>query len=240
LRRGTFVGARAPLPTLVLVGLVVSLVLTGCGADPGDPQVDAAPGPAALEVSVGDGTILLDDTRTGERFEVRLGVPDGKVLHAVLRPGDHAEQTVLALTRVRELDRSPKYELRYLTVSDAGVSELLWLPWRQQIEATAATVLDVPTVPVWAPDGSAVAWIEWAADGTRLRTIDWDDTGLLVAPESDGMFALDEVPPGTQLESWLDGEDGVPILIGRSEHDRFSIRLDPDPAAPVTLIGSDV
>lgn len=228
---------------VIVVGVLMALLLGGCAA--GSPDRDAQPaasgagtGEAAeLQVEVVEGVVVVDDARSGERFEVRIGAEDGEVLHAVPRPGERPEDTVLVLTRVRDPDGSPRYELRYLLLSDDGASELLWLPWRYQVHAEAARVLDVPTVPVWSPDGSTVAWVEWARDGTRLRTIVWDDTGLLVAPPDDGgSLPLDDVPPGTQLEAWYDDEDGVPILVGRHADDRFSIRLDLRLTGPVTDI----
>jgi predicted small secreted protein len=231
---------------------VLAVLLGGCATGRGASSDDASttadrrmPSPdhlddAPFEVRVEDGAIVLDDRWAGERSEVRLGAAEGEVLGAVLRPGDHAETTVLVLTRVRDRDRSPRFELRYLVASGDAVSELLWLPWRQQVDPTAAALLDVPTLPVWSPDGSTVAWIEWSSDGTRLRTIAWDDAGLLAAPAAteDGIYALRGVPAGAQLEAWHDGEDGVPVLVGRLGDERYRIRLDLAPAVPVTGAGS--
>jgi hypothetical protein len=185
---------------------------------------DAAGAPSAddgVDVEIdGDQVVLLggDD----ERRPVAQLDPErhGEVLHASVRPGQHASTTVLLLTRVQQ-----RYELRYLVVEDEGPAELYGLPWRLQIEPNLVRFADVAPTPVWAPDGSAVAWLEWDGDGTRLRTVGWIDHGRQSNPSDDAhTYRVDDLPRGTQLERWEDGSH--PTLHGSDGEKEWRIELD--------------
>jgi hypothetical protein len=189
---------------------------------------DEADGPAgtgsrddAVDVEIdGDQVVLTGGDH--ERRPVAQLEPErhGEVLHASVRPGQHASTTVLLLTRVQQ-----RYELRYLVVEDEGPAELYGLPWRLQIEPNLARFADVAPTPVWAPDGSAVAWLEWDGDGTRLRTVGWIDHGRQSNPSDDAhTYRVDDLPLGTQLERWEDGRH--PTLHGSNGEKRWQIELD--------------
>lgn len=228
---------------MAIAGLAV--VATACVAGPGDggkrANPDAASGhdPASREVHV-DGRDVILVAGGIELVVATLDEEDGEILHASLRPGDHDPATVLALTRVEDAEAGPRYELRYLVATEDGVTDLFWFPARLQVDPEVAEVLDVAPLPVWAPDGSAVAWIEWAGDGTRLRTVGWRDEGTHTNPSDEtSAYDLDEVPPGTQLEAWRRDDDGN-VLVGRSEDDRWNIRLQAAHDPVVDVGGSEL
>jgi hypothetical protein len=138
-----------PLPMLLLA----LLALGACTATETPPDEVAAPAtqPTWVDVEVGDDELVLDVDDERQRHTVaRLdGEQHGEVLHASLRPGEHASTTVLLLTR-----DEGRYELRYLLADAEGASELYGLPWRLQVDEELARVADVAPTPVWAPDGS--------------------------------------------------------------------------------------
>jgi hypothetical protein len=170
----------------------------------------------------GDDLVLTgtDGTRT-----VVASIDRGELLHAEVRPGVADPLTVLALTR-----DEGRYELRYLTVVDGTPTDLYWFPARLQVAPDSSQVADVPTLPVWAPDGSGLAWLEWDADGTRLRTVGWFDHDHGANPSDEQVtYAVGDLPIGTQLERWEQDEDGSTVLITRTAGDeRWRIRLGED------------
>lgn len=209
----------------ILTNLLAITLLAGCAtADaPGaaaPPDEGAVAAAAAPDVAI-DGADLVLTTTDGPH--VVATVDDAELLHAVVRPGVHDAVTVLALTRVED-----RYELRYLSASDGEITDLYWFPARLQISPDTAQVRDVPTLPVWSPDGSALAWLEWNAEGTRLRTVGWFDHELGTNPSDDqATYALADVPVGAQLDVWEVADDGVPVLVTRGEGDaRWRIRLE--------------
>lgn len=207
--------------------MTVLLAVACAGPDADDGGQPAAIGseravqddPARAVVEGSDLVLVAAD---GERSVV-ASVEDAELLHAEVRPGDAEWVTVLALTRA-----SDRYELRYLTVRDGEASELYWFPSRLQVTPDSVAVTDVPTLPVWAPDGSSLAWLEWDADGTRLRTVGWIDHDLGTNPSDEAAaYALRELPVGTQLASWEHDDDGTPVLVTRGEgDDRWRIRIE--------------
>jgi hypothetical protein len=214
---------------LVAGGIAIVLVLSaGCGSGP--PDTGSTMTPSASDpvpqrtVQISDGGLVLNVGETSRTLHT-LGEEDGTPVHATLRPGDHDEDTVVVLTRVDD-EFGDRYELRYLVATDDSVSELFWFPYRLQVAEEVPAILDVAPVPVWSPDGSAIAWIEWVDEGTRLRTVGWIDDGETRNPSDDASaYALDDVPPGVQLETWKVDPGGDPVLLGRRHNQPYRIQL---------------
>lgn len=209
------------------------------GAEPatdvvtGDPVADRGRGGA--RVALEDGTLVLergDDTRTLWRLDPE---EDGRLERARIRPGDHDEVTVLALLRTQE-----HYELRYLVVDGDGVDGPYGFPWRLQVDERLTPGGEAVPVPVWAPDGGAVAWLEGRADEVRLRTVGWIDEGSASNPADEATtYEMAEVPPDTRLVRWEGTADGGSALVGRSAEGRWRIRLEPGEGVMAQPAGDD-
>lgn len=222
---------------LVALAAAVTVVLAGC-ADAGAPDAGASPGgdPAAGTSAApdrlaeapptvridGDDLVLVE----GDRATTLASLDDGELLHAEVRPGTRSDDAVTVLALARTDDG--RYELRYVTRAGGVVTDLYWFPSRMQIDPATATVSDVPTVPVWAPDGSSVAWLEWTAEGTRLRTSGWLDHDAGTNPSEDqATYRLDELPVGSQLTAWEVDPSGTPVLVARDgDGDTWRIRIE--------------
>ena len=219
--------ALAASMVIVVAGCAPSEGLAGgdAGVEPTDAGT-AAPVDPVGPVMDGDELLLAPPNGGEPRHLASLQEADGEVLHLSLRPGDHPAEVVLALTRVRD-DRGLRYEFRYLVVDGDEVTDLYWFPWRLQIDEDTANVLDVPPLPVWAPDGDAVAWIEWDANGTRLRTVGWLDHEEGSNPSDDtAAYLLARVPPGVQLLEWATAPEGTEIFTARSAGEPLEIRIE--------------
>lgn len=225
---------------LLVVLLVAGVLAVGCASTPrvqqaeGDRAADAAvatrPGEAGALVDVrvdrGGTTRLLVTVDDRSRALATLPADDGEVVHTAVRPGDADPLTVLVLVRCDD-DDGPRYELRYAV--DVGEQRLKDVPQHLQVDAGTATVLDVPPLPVWAPDGSAVAWVEWNPLGTRLRALGWEVHDDRTGPASDGVaYRLADVPPGVQLDGWETGEAGEVVLTGLRDGERWRIAVEPE------------
>lgn len=217
----------------VLVACTGSPAPPAAPADGGDAAPSVADEPVALPYTVViDGSELVLVAADGQRTLVALVPDEVELVHASVRPGDREPVTVLALTR--EEDR---YELRYADVRGGEVTDLYWFPYRLQVSERTVDVVDVPTLPVWSPDGDTLAWLEWDDDGTRLRTVGWltHDTGTNPS-EDQAAYDLDEVPVGTQLATWEVDDDGVAVLTAcRSGTEKWRIRLEED--GPIAALG---
>jgi hypothetical protein len=208
------------------------VTLSACTGDEGPTSVGDPPSVAVPELDqatievAGSELVLRGPNGTLRTLAELDPAEDGEVVHASVRPGDHGTLTVLALTRA-ESEAGPRYELRYLVADDDRASDLYWFPWRLQVVDDLTTVLDAPPLPVWSPDGATVAWVEWDEQGTRLRTVGWRDEGTSSNPSDEASaYRLDGVPPGTQLDTWEVGPDGIPVLRGDDGETVWRIRLD--------------
>ncbi len=217
-----------------MVGL---LTVAGCAVGPSPEPSD--PG-LARSVEVEDARLVLRDG-TDRRVLASVDEADGTPVHAALRPGDHDEDTVLVLTHVTDTADDPpggRYELRYLIATGGEVSELYGFPGRLQVAAELPRILDVAPVPVWSPEGDAIAWIEWVEAGTRLRTVGWIDEGETRNPSDEtAAYALADVPAGVQLEAWRTGADGDPVLLGRQDDQPYRIQLALGSSGPGVTAG---
>jgi hypothetical protein len=219
--------ARRSTITALLAAVVL---LSACSADaytprPSDDEaVVEQPDVPRIEIAGPELRLVEVDGRS--RTLASLAPEDGELVHAVLRPGERASVTVLALTRTAAVE-GPRYELRYLVADEDGTTALYWFPWRLQVADDLTEVVDAPPLPIWSPDGASVAWVEWDAQGTQLRTVAWRDDGVSSNPSDDAAtYRLEGVPPGTQLDAWEIGSDGVPVLRGRDGDATWRIRLD--------------
>lgn len=216
---------RAHNRTLALAVAVV-LVASCAGPDVNDSDGPPSAGDGSTSVAAAtasiDGTDIVLEGADGTRTVIAT-VEDGELLYAQVRPGVTDPVTVLALTRAHD-----RYELRYVTVVEGTPTDLYWFPSRLQVTPKSAQVADVPTLPVWAPDGSGLAWLEFDEDGTRLRTVGWFDHDAGTNPSDEqATYALADVPLGTQLATWERDEDGTAVLVTRGEDDeRWRIRIE--------------
>jgi hypothetical protein len=227
-------------PLVVL--LVVGVLAVGCASVPRVPHGDdRANGPAAtgtdgdegasvvdVRVDTGGTTHLIVTDGPRPRELAALPATDGQVVHTAVRPSRRSDPlTVLVLVRRDDPDDVARYELRYAV--DTGEERLEDLPSHLQVDVGTAIVLDVPPLPVWAPDGSAVAWVEWNPLGTRLRALGWDVEDDRTRPASEAVaYRLDEVPPGVQLDGWEVGDGGEVVLTGRRDGERWRIAVEHD------------
>jgi hypothetical protein len=212
---------------LALVAVLSACTAGGGAPDSGPDALATAPGNTAPSIDiVGDEIRLAGADGSSRTLAVLDPTEDGELVHASLRPGEHGTMTVLALTRT-STDAGARYELRYLVADDEAATDLYWFPWRLQVVDDLTAVHDTPPLPVWSPTGDVVAWVEWDGEGTRLRTVGWRDEGASSNPSDDASaYRLDGVPPGTQLEAWEVGSDGVPVLRGVGGETVWRIRLD--------------
>ncbi|GGI04190.1 hypothetical protein GCM10011354_07830 [Egicoccus halophilus] len=199
-----------------------TLVATGC-AQVAVSTATAQRAEVATEVRIDDDRLVLRSPDGEERVVAESPEP---LVHAAVRPGTRARQTVLAVTRAQDAER-PRYELRYVVVDGDETTDLYWFPWRLQVTEELTEVVDVVPTPVWAPDGDTVAWLEWGPDGTVLRTVGWHDEEVTSNPSDDAAaYALAEVPAGAQLEAWELDADRTPVLTASDGTSRWRIRLD--------------
>jgi hypothetical protein len=207
--------------------LALATILAGCsaGADRGGSAGSPSPAAAAVVELSGAELRLTEPDGTSRTLAELDPLSDGEFVHAAVRPGDRERTTLVVLMRTDD-GTGPRYELRYLVADASGTSELYWFPWRLQVDDRLTGVLDAPPTPVWAPDGSSLAWVEWDEQGTRLRTVAWrDDDGSSNPSDDAAAYRLAEVPAGTQLAGWEVGSDGVPILRGVQGDTVWNIRL---------------
>jgi hypothetical protein len=196
------------------------VAIAGCAVGPVPTTAQVTP--RSVEVEGAELVLHAGDER---RVLASFDEADGSPVHAALRPGDHDEDTVVVLTSVAD-DGGERYELRYLIATDDGVSALYGFPSRLQVAAELPAILDVAPVPVWSPEGDAIAWIEWVEQGTRLRTVGWIDDGETRNPSDESSaYALTGVPAGVQLEAWLTGVDGDPVLLASQDDQPYRIEL---------------
>ena len=163
--------------------------------DPGTEDGPVVPAPGAVE----PGPLLVATDRL-----LRVLDADGTTLSAyelpeegestitgvAVRPGSTVAEVTAAVLTTAE----GTYDLRVLRSGgdDLTLEVVDEAPYRPGQDAGAGLAV---SGPVWAPDGTSLAWLEQDETGTRLRTIGWDDgpgTGL---PATDNAtFALAGVP----------------------------------------------
>lgn len=193
--------------------------------DPGTEDIPAVPAPDAVE----PGPLLVATDRL-----LRVLAADGTTLRAYelpeegestvtglsVRPGSTvAEVTAAVITTAEGM-----YDLRVLRSEGDGLTLQVVdePPYRPGQDAGADLVV---SGPVWAPDGTSLAWLEQDATGTRLRTIGWDDgpgTGLPATDQA--TFALAGAPPEQlDLVDWVAVEPGQTLVraTSRTAGDRW-------------------
>lgn len=215
--------------------LMFALVLVvGCAA-PAVTQTEGGSGAQAVDIAPeaqasidGNEVVLLVD---GEHVRHPVPSDEGEPVYATVRPGAHRDQTVLVVTRVEDAD-GVRYELRYIVANADEVSDLYWFPWRLQISHQLAAIADVAPLPVWEPDGEALAWVEWGEAGTQVRTVGWIDDGISNNPSDEvGRYPVPDLPAGVQLERWETDDAGAAILVGAREGQRYRVELPTATAA---------
>jgi hypothetical protein len=229
--------ARSSLPVALLAA---GLLAAGCASAPrapaqSEPSASVPPVTAPadddlIDVRVdaaGTSVLLVTDVDPPRRLAT-VPAAAGEVVHTAVRPGRTDPLTVLVLVRRDDPVLGICYELRYAV--DVGQERLEDLPRHLQVDTGTATVLDVPPVPVWAPDGSALAWVDWNPLGTQLRALGWEDEDGRTGPADEAVaYRLAEVPPGVQLDGWEGEADGDLVLTGQRDGERWRIAVEHEP-----------
>ena len=193
--------------------------------DPERPEAPAVPAPGAVEpgpLLVATDRLLrvLDaDGATLRTFELPEE-GESTIIGLSVRPGSTVDEVTAAVLTTAE----GMYDLRVLRSEGDGL--VLQVvdepPYRPGQDAGAGLVV---SGPVWAPDGTSLAWLEQDETGTRLRTIGWDDgPGTGLAATDNATFALAGAPPERlDLVDWVAVEAGRTLVraTGRTAGDRW-------------------
>ena len=164
------------------------------------PSVVAAPGPV---VTAAGNQLRVLDADGAEVAALELPEEGGSTVRGIaVRPGS----TVADLTAAVFTTAEGMVDLRVLRVVDGELG--LEVVEDDRYRPGAAAV-GQPWVsgPVWAPDGTSLAWVEQDDAGTRLHTIGWDEggPGTGVSATDNATFTLDgdvDAEPG--LMDWIE------------------------------------
>ncbi len=165
-----------------------------------DPAVTEGPEATDDAAAAGPGPLLL-----GAGREVRLTDGDGATLASYVFP-EEGESTVAGLA-VRPGSSATDLTAAVITTAE-GMYDLRILS--RDGEDLTLEVVDDPAYrpgegagaglrvsgPVWAPDGTSLAWLEEDESGVRLRTIGWEDgPGTGATATDNAVFALEGGAP---------------------------------------------
>ncbi len=184
--------------------------------DPDGPSSPAGEAPGVVTVpepvltAAGNELRVLD--ADGEEV-AHLELPEeggSTVREIAVRPGSTLEDLTAAVFTTAE----GMEDLRVLRLVDGAASLEVVEDDRYRPGATGA---GQPWVsgPVWAPDGTSLAWVEQDAGGSRLHTIGWDDDGPGTGePATDNAtFALETDPDDDLvLVDWVEASPDSYVL----------------------------
>ncbi len=199
--------------------------------DPESPNPDATAGPLPAPVVIADGRELRLLGSDAETTLVALPAEgESSFLAVSVRPGSTPEDlTVVSLTTAEGL-----FDVRWTRVVDGEVVVAF-----EAFDAAYAPAADAIVVdrPVWAPDGSSVAWLERTETGAQLRTIGWDDGPGTGDPATDNAaFGVDYPAAGDlRVQEWVaatstaDGMTEIRAVLDDFTTDWYTIPLQRQP-----------
>lgn len=241
-RRWYATAAWAAAAAIVLLGagIVVAQVVDRQADAP--PVIDTSPGPTPLSGNVPPFVIATDgraaaivQTATGEGQEFNLGANAQRLQGLAVRPGSTADDFDVAY-----VTEPSATEAGYVAVRDGQVrrSEHFSNP---EVEGSCE---DPETFamsgPVWAPDGSGLAWFGFCDQGTRtstyLRLEGWSDGDTTASPDRGATYDQFDLGLGGEvtdirLRDWVGTPDGASDASGEL---RLTAVVDGRPVA-VTL-----
>ena len=193
--------------------------------EPGDPQPPTdGDGPASPDqqppsvvaasgavVTAAGNQLRVLDAEGAEVAALELPEEGGSTVRGLaVRPGS----TVADLTAAVFTTAEGMEDLRVLRVVDGELSLEVVEDDRYRPGAAAQ---GQPWVdgPVWAPDGTSLAWVEQDDAGTRLHTIGWDEQGpgTGVSATDNATFTLDGDPAAELvLMDWIEVASGEYVV----------------------------
>lgn len=173
------------------------------GEEPGEGAADWDAPLLTTDAELGSRLHLLDAATGRTRQLVDLDEDSGIYVSAVaVRPGS----TPSSLTAALLVRVDGRYEIRLLEAEDGEVRCCAPLPEGAGIgmDGPAEGGGSMP-LPVWSPDGDALAWVQDAGDGRQLRTLAFEEGQPAEDPDAHRRIDLGPlgVERGVAAQDWV-------------------------------------
>ncbi len=196
-------GAAALAAVLVVPGLLTGTISL--------PDIEPITPPPVEEVEVdvpAEPLIVVHDRDlsvvTAQEVRTLVTLPEegeSTFVHVAVRPGSTLDDLTVVTTTTAE----GFHDLRWTRLVDGEVVVAHTAFEGAYAPAAAASTTASLSVPVWAPDGSAVAWIDQVGGDATLRVVGWDDGPGTGDPATDNTAFTLELPAGVplHLQEWV-------------------------------------